>query len=190
MSLKSSSEYVVLDPRCLLRAVGRQSPRAITLADGAQVNQGDLVAETHLVNEHLPRHTGAEPAAGWPMMRLSLSELARRIEAESDLAGARALYGEIGFLPDDRLPQFDRILRGLGFELVPGERPGLNPLRRAFWRNVLSLGYLLRFNARAARPAGFRAVRRCQAWMSRDALLDRYGAQDPGLGDRSSEAMA
>jgi hypothetical protein len=173
MSLKESRGYSA-DPRCLLRIARARSPRALTLTDGTRLDAGELVVGTHLWNEHLPRE-GASLAPGLALMRGSLQELARFLQAQPELSDARAIYGEMGFLPDARLPQARRIAERLGFELVPGERPGWNPLSRAFWRNAVSWWYLRKFNPAGLRQTGFGRMRRCEAWMSRDQLLARYG---------------
>jgi hypothetical protein len=175
MSLKSPSRYSILNPQSLLHFAPSRAPREITLADGTQVGRGELVAQAHFWNEHLPRSQGAEIATGLAKLRGSLHQLARSVQEKPDLSEVRAIYGEVGFLPEARLPQFRRILEGLGFELIPGERPGWNPCRRAFWRNAVSWWYLRTFNMAASQRTHLRQVRRCEAWISREQLLARYG---------------
>lgn len=175
MSLKSPSNYSIMNPQSLLHFAPRRAPRAITLADGTRVDRGEFVAEAHFWNEHLPRSKGAELSAGLAMMRGSLQQLARSIQDQPNLGEVRAVFGEVGFLPEARLPQFRRILEGLGFEMVSGERPGWNPFHRAFWRNAVSWWYLHKFNTAASKQTRLRQVRRCEAWISREQLLARYG---------------
>jgi hypothetical protein len=166
------------DPRSLLKIDRRPSPRAVTLADGTELAPGDPLVTTHLWNEHLPLRADAGLATGLELLRdgrSSLRELARHVAADPELAGARAIYGEMGFVADEQMDQARRIVGELGFELVPGERPGWNPLRDAFWRNVVSWWYLKRFNPARLRRLEFGRMRRCEMWMSLDTLFARYG---------------
>jgi hypothetical protein len=177
MPLKTGSaySYALLNADCLLHFAPCATPRGLTLADGTRVAPGEVVAEAHLWNEHLPRSTGGELATGMARMRGSLQQLAGAVQAHPDLEAVRAIYGEMGLVPETRLPQLRRILNELGFELIPGERPGWNLCRRAFWRNAVSWWYLRKYNASAAQQLRLRQVRRCEVWMSRDQLLARYG---------------
>ena len=163
------------NPRCLLKITPARSPRAVTLADGTRLAAGDPVVGTHLWNAHLPGER-AGLASILAQMNDSLRELARHLQAQPDLGDARALYGEMGFFPEERLPLARQIAERLGFELVPGERPGWNPVRRAFWRNAVSWWLLRRCNPAWLREIGFGRMRRVEAWMSREQLLARYGA--------------
>lgn len=166
------------DPRCLLKIARTHTPRAITLADGTELQSGELVVATHLWNEHLPARSNPGLTPGLALLqgsRESLRELARFLQTRPELDRVRAIYGEVGFLSDARLPQAQRIADRLGFDLVPGERPGWNPLRSAFWRNIESWWYLRRFNPASLERTGFGNLRRCEVWMSREQLLSRYG---------------
>ena len=163
------------NPRCLLRIATARSPRAVTLADGTRLEAGDPVVGAHLWNAHLPGER-AGLASILAQMGESLRELAHHLQAQPDLGDARALYGELGFFPEERLPLAQQLMARLGFELVPRERPGWNPFRRAFWRNVQSWRLLRRFNPAQLDAVGFGRMRRCEAWMSREQLLARYGA--------------
>jgi hypothetical protein len=166
------------DPRCLLRIVHGQSPRALVLADGARIAAGDVVLKAHLWNEHLPSPSDEGLTRGFFLLRdgqTSLQQLARFLESRPDLDEVRAIYGEVGFLSDDRLPQARRIAARLGFELIAGERPGWNPFQTAFWRNIESWRLLRRFNPAGLERTGFAQLRRCEAWLSREQLLARYG---------------
>jgi len=175
MSLKSPTVDSILNPKSLIHFARSQAPRTLSLADGTRVAGGELVAEAHLWNEHLPRSNGRELSTGLAMMRLSLRQLARSVQNQPGLEEVRAIYGEMGLLSETRLPQLRRIMNELGFELIPGERPGWNPFRRAFWRNVLSWYYLRKFNSTASKQIRLRQVRRCEVWISREQLLAKYG---------------
>ena len=177
MALKSVSaySYSLLNAECLLHFAPCATPRGLTLADGTRVARGEVVAETHLWNEHLPRSTGDELTTGLASMRGSLHQLASSMQTHPDLEAVRAIHGEMGLVTESRLPQLRRIMEGLGFELIPGERPGWNPCRRAFWRNAVSWWYLRKYNGAAAKHLHLGHVRRCEVWMSREQLLARYG---------------
>jgi hypothetical protein len=176
MSMKAVANYPVINPRCLMHIVGGHAPRAVRLADGTTVDKGEAIAQMHFWNEHLPRSTGGVTSAVLAVTRESLEELASRMQQMPNFREARAIYGEMGFLPESRLPQFQRILEGLGLELVPGDRPGLNPFCRAFWRNTVSWWYLRKFNVAASKQLRVQQIRRCEVWISREQLLARYGA--------------
>lgn len=166
------------DPRCLLRIKHGRNAWPVVLADGTIVGPGEAVLTMHLWNEHLPARSDAL-APGLALLRdgeTTLRQLVRFLESRPDLDQVRAIHGEIGFLSDARLPQAQRIASRLGFQLVPGERPGWNPLRRSFWRNVESWRLLRRFNPESLERSGFGHLRRCEAWMSREYLRAEYGA--------------
>jgi len=168
------------DARCLLKITRSLSPREVNFADGTRLLQGDSVVATHLWNDHLPSPGTAGLSSHVSQLRGSLAELASYLQTEPELIEARAIYAEMGFLPDDRLHQARRVARQLGFDFRIGEQPRWNPLRRAFWRNTLSWWFLRKHNPAVLKHNSFGRMRRCEVWMSRSELLSRYGGS-PGL---------
>lgn len=176
-AMSKESRVFTPDPRCLLKISEAVSPRALTLADGTRLRAGERVVGAHLWNEHLPSRAEMGLATQLTRMRTSLRALAHEVEARPDLHGSRAVYGEIGFVPEARLREAQRAASRLGFELHVGEQPRWNPLRRAFWQNAVSWWFLRRFNPARLDQVGFGQMRRCEVWMSREQLLARYGAE-------------
>jgi hypothetical protein len=128
------------DLQCLLRVQLARCPRPLRLSDGTEVRRGESVLMLHLWNEHFPPMGPAGPdllwAAGvrWRLIR-SLRHVAALAVTDPQLAKVQAVGGVTVLFPldDDGSPA--RLMRRLGFDVVP--RP-LGRLGRfgEFWKNL------------------------------------------------------
>lgn len=168
-------------PDCIVRIARRHSRTSRTLSDGTVVRPGDLIIELHFWNEHIPRIGGAGPDLAWGLafyrrMRGTLVELARHVSTSPDLSTAVAFYAVLTVPLAAEGPQYARLLRSLGFDF------NSPPPLRGRWqrlRNCLELGYngllVWAFQPNSLRDRQFLGAFRAELWISRTALLARYG---------------
>jgi hypothetical protein len=171
------SEYTD-DPACVFR-IGRGPAREpMRLADGTTIAAGELVGSLHLWNEHLPPYTNGGPDFAWAIdMRRriprSLQLLAEIIEREPAWRGVRAFRGDATLSRRLGETQIRRLAERHGFERVPSPSSILRQLH--FLGDCFNAWALtLAFNPAALQRQSFLRGR-CEVWISRPALLDRYG---------------
>lgn len=167
------------DPACVLRIRLRQAPQAVDVA-GVHIAAGDPLVELHLWNERLPRMpaSGADLAWARRMLRaftVSLHLLAKYMALEPRLAGVRAVYGEPGFLVSAELDAGAAALTRLGFE-VHRLRAQASPWARfaEFWQSLYSYALLWAYNPGSLHSKPLLRLERCQLWMPRHVLDERY----------------
>lgn len=139
---------------------------ATVLADGTRIQPADPVVELHFDNRRLLALSLAGAQLPWDLLRLArldLAELACKI-ARGELGEVRALVG---------ITLFARAGRRLGFEVQPLPPTWYHRLQRFFFVGLIAVYH----------PLGWQMADRYRerawpgrAWMSRTALLARYGA--------------
>jgi hypothetical protein len=166
------------DENCILRVALGTSAKDVTLSDGTRVEKGEVVGELHLWNEHLPRMDEEGPSVEWALKahrlwRASLKQLTAYLENDPQFASVRAFRGETAFLRDDL--EESALFERLGFDLVRRNPPGR--LRRFgdFWENLYTWWLIWTFNPGSMKAKGLMRLERAQLWISRRALLERYG---------------
>jgi len=167
-------------PDCILRLALGRSEREVTLADGTHVVAGEPVGDLHLWNERLPPMPPGGPDLRWAVamhrgMVRSLRLLAAYMESDPAWANIRAWRGETAFNPRWEARPDSELLERLGLELLPAEPAG--PLKRFtdFWQNLYTWWLTWTFNPASLRSKRFWRLERRQLWISREALLSRYG---------------
>jgi len=137
-----------------------------------------VVEELHLWNEHLPRMDEEGPSLEWAtkayrLWGASLKKLVAYLEDEPQFANVRAFRGETAFLRDDL--EESGLLERLGFDVLRMDRG--DKLRRfgEFWENLYTWWLIWTFNPGSLRRKDFFRLERAQLWISRQALLERYG---------------
>jgi len=172
------------EPDCILRLALGRSEREVTLADGTRIAAGERIGELHLWNERLPPMPKAGPDFRWALAmrhRLvrSLRLLAAHVENDAALADVRAFRGEMVFdLRRDEREDADPFAR-LGLELRPAEPAGLLKRFTDFWENLYAWWLIWTFNPASLHSKRFWHLQRCQLWISREALLSKYGPGHP-----------
>jgi len=168
------------DPSCILRISLTRAPVRIDLPGEVHIAKGDPIVDLHLWNERLPQMppTGADLAWARRMYRaftISLHLLAKYMALDARMSGVRALYGEPGFLLTSELDAGAAVLRRLGFE-VRRPRVRASPWWRfaEFWQNLYSYALLWAYNPASLRHKPFLRLERCQLWMPRHVLDERY----------------
>ena len=175
------------DPQCLLRVQLARCRRLLRLTDGTEVRRGEPVLMLHLWNEHVPPMGPAGPdlrwAAGvhWRLIR-SLRHMAALVVTDPPLAKVQAVGGATVLFPldDDGSPA--RLMRRLGFDVVP-RPPGRLGRCGEFWENLYAWALMWAFNAPTLHRKQLLRLQRTEVWMSRQRLLERYG--DAGGADPS-----
>jgi len=175
------------DKDCLLRLAIAASDRDLTLSDGARIAQGELIGEIHLWNEHIPAIPRSGPDLAWGrtvrhQLARSWAELAAYIEAAPDFQPIRAFRGEMAFVNAEGLGQAITLAQRWGFEFVKPDQPAGSWRRLgAFWRNLYTLALIWAFNPVSLRAKNPRGVQRGQFWISRAALLRKYGPRQQSV---------
>jgi len=165
---------------CIVRIAFRKSDRELTLSDGTRILQGETIGELHLWNEHIPPMPKEGPDLAWGLqfhrlMRRSLAELVRYIESAPEWKGIRAFRGESAVDAQEGLQQATELLGRLGFDLLPLGRSisRLKPFLE-FWENIYLWGLIWTFNPASLKGKRLLDLQRCQIWISRRRLLERY----------------
>lgn len=159
--------------------VRRHRGPAVTLADGTRVRYGDRIGMIHFNNERIASFHGDgsdTPLAGLKMRRAllaSLKELARQVAETDRYAGVKAFAAQTIFHPGTQ---------HVGFEILPLPSSTWSVIVAAYERALVARYHPLgRERARRLRRRTARAI-----WMSRDALLRRYGSESSLASDTSS----
>jgi hypothetical protein len=166
------------DPACVFRVGLGPARQPMHLADGTDIAAGEPVGSLHLWNEHLPPYAHGGPDLAWAsdMRRRvfrSLQLLAEAIDREPAWLGVRAFRGDATLSRRLGEIQIRRLAERHGFERVPSPCSMLRQLH--FLGNCFNAWALtLAFNPAALERQGFLRGR-CEVWISRDGLVDRYG---------------
>lgn len=166
---------------CIFRLALRKSHKGLTLSDGTKVLKGEMIGELHLWNERVPPMPENGPDLAWGLqfhrlMRRSLIALARYIEsAPEEWNGVRAFGGETGVDAQEGLQQATEAIGRLGFDLFPLGRSvsRLKPFLE-FWENIYLWGLIWTFNPASLKSKRLLDIQRCQIWISRQRLLEKY----------------
>lgn len=174
------------DPVCILRLSPGRAREALVLEDGTQIRPGDPVIDLHFWNERVPPMPESGPDLRWAreMYRrfvASLRLLAQHLAESPSHADVQAIRGEFGFLSGEGLDAQRELFRRLGLE-VRRLRAARGAWGRfaEFWQNLFSYWLIWTYNPASLRDKHLLGLERCQVWMSRGALLARYGAAPQG----------
>lgn len=168
------------DEECILRIALTTYKSEIELSDGTKIRCGDRICELHLWNEHVPPMPPEGPDLAWGVRfyRLAVKSL-RSLAAYMERDGLRdivALGGQMAFLEKDGSPVLTVVAGRLGFDVVNlTARAGRWGRFTHFWENIFSWALMWTFNPGSLRGKRFLRLKRYRLWMSRRALLERYG---------------
>jgi hypothetical protein len=165
------------DPACVLRVGLSQARAPVSLADGTQIQVGELVGTLHFWNEHLPRYSFNGPNLAWgckmhSRMLHSLHALADYVESEASWQEVRALRAEAALSNRLGMSQVRRVAGRYGFERVPTDFSLLGRLQ-ALGESFTLWGLTRAFNPAALPRQPFLRDHH-ELWISRAALLRRY----------------
>jgi hypothetical protein len=169
------------DPECVLRVGVGQARAAVTLSDGTRVESGEPVGALHFWNEHLPRYAPEGPDLRWAcamrdQMRRSLRSLAEYVEREPSWREIRALRGEAALSTRLGTWQVRRVGDRYGFERVPPSDLSLLRRLHAVGESLTLWSLTRAFNPAALSRQPFMRDHH-ELWISRGALIERYGRQ-------------
>jgi ceramide glucosyltransferase len=161
------------EPDGLFRIKLARAHAQLTFTDGTRLVPGDVMGELHWRNEVIPQMDDQGIDLGWGLtfsrrLHRSFAALARSVRSDPRLEDLAAVRGNL-YLSAVHSPEaVSRVLARLGFEDVAAAGDGpLEQVRRGYATLLL----------RTFHPAASngRRLRRHLIWMSRAALLERYG---------------
>ncbi len=168
------------DPDCVLRLQRARAPHELRFPTHS-VLPGEQVLGLHLRNEQVPPLPQEGPDLAWAarMRRLfvaSLRAVARELERDPRLAGARALGGATVLLGAGEDAASVRLMRRLGFTIWP-YRTRLGRFGE-FWENLYTWGLMWAYNPASLRGRRLLDLRRMEMWMPVEELRRRYGSDE------------
>jgi hypothetical protein len=176
------------EQECILRIAFAKNDHEISLSDGTHIPAGETIGELHFWNEHIPPMTAAGPDLTWALnfqRRLirSLAELAEYVDKNPEFSDVRAFRGELFFGSRCKVLQMSKSVKRCGFEIISKAGwSGLLSFFSCFWEIVYNMMLVWAFNPASLKDKKLRELKRCQLWMSRRVLLDKY------LGEKRHES--
>lgn len=175
------------DPRCVLRVGLMLAQTPVTLSDGTEIRQGEVVGALHLWNEHVPRYSEHGLNLAWAKemrrcMLRSLATLASYVEREPVWQPVRAFRGDSMLSSRIGSAQMRRLALRHGFEIVEPP-PTLSRHLHTLADSLIVWGLTRAFNP-AALPRQRFLRDHHELWISRSTLRRIYG------GDPRSAAAA
>jgi hypothetical protein len=170
------------DPACVFRLGLVAARDAMTLSDGTEIGAGEPIGTLHLWNEHLQPYTNGGPDFAWAndMRRRvfrSLQLLAAAVESDPAWRHVQAFRGDATLSRRLGEVQIRRLAERHGFERVATSLTLLGQLH-LIGNSFNAWALTSAFNPAALERQGFLRGR-CEVWMSRRALLARYGREPP-----------
>jgi ceramide glucosyltransferase len=181
------------DEKCMLRISVAESNQDLTLSDGTRVRKGDPIGTIHLWNEHIPRIPPGGPDLAWAVAFQrrgvhSFGLLAEHVRNSPEFDGVQAFRGEISFGGPYELAHGAVLAQRWGFDIFSHD--GSRTLVERFgdfWGTLYALGLIWAFNPGSIEDARPWKWRRDELWMSRQALLTRYGTTRTQVESRDGE---
>ncbi len=170
---------------CLLRIARARVSEVTWLADGSRLPPGTEIIDLHLWNERLsrlpaPKRGLSRAIALRRSTAVSLCELARHVEAEASFCDIAAIRAQTALVPKRRIRKLLRVAAAFGFEEPASSEKAAGDFQIGhFWHDLFILALLWTFNPGACRRNGLRR-QRCELWLSRPALIARYGGDRAG----------
>jgi len=169
-------EEFTQDEQCVLRLSLDKSAHELNLSDGTHIATGEPVALLHIWNERVPIIGPQGPDLAWALhayrrFALSLQMIASYLASEPRYQGVRVLGAETSlyFSGDD-------LFRRLGFDVEHVSRSAHGLRRFKQWVDTMYvLGLTWAFNPGSLSGKNLVLYERCQVWMSRQMLMNRYG---------------
>lgn len=164
---------------CIIRIALGTADRDLRLADGTQINKGDVIGEIHLWNEHLPRASESETAMAWALeirrlFAFSFARLAYFVTFDPRFGRVPAFRGGITFASQlYRDAKVGRVMAWFGIETLPS-KPGLFASVSEFGNALFTLALLRAFDLGGSIGAPRLRRRHHEVWLSRRVLLERY----------------
>ncbi len=165
-------------PGQIFRLQREHAPMEIYLSDGTHLHKGDPILMLHLWNEHIPPIGPRGPDFVWAknsleLLRTSLEELALWLKGDPDFSPIKALCGDTALVPPSDARSAGRLLRRLGFDLIP-RRSFLGRFGE-FWENLYAWSLMWAFNPTSLRKKQLIKLRRTWVCISRQKLIAMYG---------------
>jgi hypothetical protein len=167
------------DPDCVLRIRLARAARRLELG-GSVIEAGEPILELHLWNERLPRVPPgsvslAPSRAMYRAFVASLRLLARRMQADPQLARLRAVAGSSALFAIGRHPGGVHAMERLGFTVLP-YRSSLGRFGE-FWENFYSWWIIWAYNPGSLWGRPLLRLRRSELWMLTEEFMRCYAGR-------------
>lgn len=139
--------------------------KSITLADGTEVNKGDMVGEIHIDNIKVERVSN-DLRSIFHTLSSELDALGAAIIQNEKYKCLKACYGTTLLYP---------LVKKQGFTVVDGDK-GISSFLIGVWENILRLA----FSNKKVRARFIKIIPK-QCWISKEQLLKRMDKQDGKL---------
>jgi hypothetical protein len=169
------------DEDCILRISLAVCKNDMELSDGTTIQSGERICELHFWNERLPSMPPEGPELKWGLRFYclavrSLRSMAAYIAAERSLEDVMAFRGEIALRGGGDPIPLASVGAQMGFDVLNLTlQAGRCDRFRYFWENIYSWALMWTFNPGSLRGKRFLRLQRYELWISRQALLQRYG---------------
>jgi hypothetical protein len=168
------------DPQCILRLSLGTAPHLLHVDDQV-IEAGEPVLIMHLRNAQLMPVAQGGPDMAWARKmlgryRLSLRYMAAYIASHDELAGVRAIGGDTSLFLGGEHGSGKKMMQAMGFTLFPYH----NRLGSfgEFWENFYGWMLMWAYNPDSLSYRKLWSLKRTEFWVSRDALLRRFGGHD------------
>ncbi len=170
---------------CLLQLQISRAPRLLVFPD-EEIGAGEPVLLLHLWNDHLPLLPPGGPDLTWAsrarhLFLKSLASVAERIRADASLAPIRAVGGRTALFTPDGRSGGARLLRRLGFTVIPCQR-GLGGRPGEFLEDLYAALLIWTYNPNGPRARWPSSERRSEFWMPVGDFLRRFGGDGTPAG--------
>jgi hypothetical protein len=181
------------DAVCILRLSHERAWRGLLLSDGTPIAAGEPVGELHFWSEHMPAFARDGPDLGWAVetyrrLRRSFVLLARALAEDPDRLDLQAVFARWAFAGAFDATHQRRLIEEFGLDIFSPDRTVTHRVHDLM-QDFLLWGMLRAFNPRALHSHGFFRSRQ-ELWISRPALLARFGTPLPPEGRRGGRHLA
>lgn len=170
------------DPLCILRLSREKAWRGLLLSDGTPIAAGEPVGELHFWSEHMPVFGDTGPDLGWAVetcrrLRRSFVLLAGALGSDPGWQGLHAVFARWAFAGAFDATHQRRLIEAFGLDIFAPDRTIAHRIHDLM-QDFLLWGMLRAFNPEALHSHGFFRSRQ-ELWISRPAMLARFGTAEP-----------
>jgi hypothetical protein len=180
--LRQAQQFIELDdnPNSMIRLTIRVANHSVMLRDGVTLSPGEKFLDIHFLNERIPQSSDLRGLA-WAgrfgrMLRRSFAELSAVIDADPRFQGIEAIRGRLAFSNERSRDEMRRFGAWFAFDDLE------TTVRSSIWErlhdgleDIWLFALAWAYNP-GSLPGRTLVRRRDDLWISRKALVSRYGS--------------